>query len=100
MKDIKSEIKKILAASNRYIKEQIDLLEEESDDESYSVNVKNSNYDELKKTAQGYKCGEYDFKGKTNVSLNKHTYTKHEGFNERTQNQETELISNAIGDLF
>ena len=50
MEDIKAEIK-IAAASNRYIKKQIDLLEEESDDKSYSVNVKNSNHDELKKNA-------------------------------------------------
>ena len=99
MEDIKAEIK-ILATSNRYIKEQIDLFEEESDEESYSVNVKNSNNDELKKNAQGYNCGEYDFKGKTNVSLHKHTNTKHGGFNEKTKNQERDPISDAIGDLF
>ena len=85
-----------LPGHHRYIKEQLDLL----NDKSYSVNVKNSNNDELKKTAQGYKCGEWDLKGKTNVSLNKHTNTKHGGFNEKTQNQETDLILNVIGDLF
>ena len=30
---------------------------------------KNLNNVDLKKTAQGYKCGECDFKGKNNASL-------------------------------
>ena len=34
------------------------------------------------------------------MSLNKHTNTKHGGFNEKTQNQETDRILDAIGDLF
>ena len=38
IEDIKAEIK-ILNASNRNIKEQIYLLEEESDKKSFSVNV-------------------------------------------------------------
>ena len=57
--------------------------------------MKNSYNDELKETAQGYKCGECDF-----MSLHKHTNTHHEGYNEKTENQETKLISDAIGDQF
>ena len=48
MEEIKAEIK-ILAASNRYTKEQIDLIEEDSDlsdYESSSLNVKKSKKDE------------------------------------------------------
>ena len=77
-----------MAASNRYIKEQIDLLEEDSDysdDESASVDVKKSNKYENKRPALDYKCGDYDFVGNTCLSLKKHTNTKHKLENHETK---------------
>ena len=79
MEEIKAEMK-ILAASNRYIKERTDLFEEDSkysDNESASVDVKKSNRDEKKKLALDYKCGDCDFVGNTCMSLKKHINTKY-----------------------
>ena len=99
MEEIKAEIK-ILAASNRYIQEQIDLLEEDSDMESVSDDVKESYVDETKKTTLEYKCDKCDFVTNTHVTLWKHINTKHLVLQQKTKAKELGLFSDGIYDLF
>ena len=76
IEDIKDE-DKLLDASNKYMKEQIDLLEEDSDEESDSGDVKKSDEEEPHKTDIKLKCVECDFVVNTHVSSNNHVNTRH-----------------------
>ena len=90
-----------MAASNIYIKEQIYILEEDSDySDDESVDVKKSNKVENKTPALDYKCVDCDFVGNTFMSLKKHTNTKHKLENHETKNKEPDHISDGIYDLF
>ena len=76
IKDITDEVK-LLSASNKYIKEQIDLLEKDSDTESDSDGEKQHCKDKTEKSAMELKCDECDYIGETHVNLMNHLNTKH-----------------------
>ena len=76
IKDMREEIK-ILSASNEYIKKQIDLIENNSDEESDDTVVKQSEEVEAQTNIVDFKCIKCDFVGITHVTLMKHVNTKH-----------------------
>ena len=91
IKDIKEEIK-ILSASNQYIKKKIDLIENESDEESESDVVKEPNMVEMEKVVVNLKCSECHFVGKTHVTLKKHVNTKHAPLLLESHNKDEDLF--------
>ena len=95
MEEIKAEIG-ILAALNRYIQEEINLLEEDSYMESVSHDVKESYVDETKKSTIEYKCDKCDFVTNTHVTTN----TKHPILEQKTKAKTLDLFSDCMYDLF
>ena len=99
IEDIKNDII-LLTASNKYIKEQLDLLEEDTDDESECGDAKNSEKEEPQKADIEFKCEECEFVGNTNISVKKHVNTEHAPLLMVDNDKETESVEECIEDLF
>ena len=91
VEDIKQELK-LLNETNKAIQEQIDYLEDHSDEESNNIN-ENVAYKENK-------CCMCEFDGNTEVSLKKHMNTKHPPTEIKTKNIEEDPMLNGIDEHF
>ena len=89
-----------MSASNKYIKEQIDLIEEDSDTESDSDYIKQPTKAEIEKIVRELKCDKCDFIAKTLVTLKKHVNTKHPHLVTEHKYQEEDIVLNCVQELF
>ena len=97
--DLKDEVK-LLSVSNKYIKEQIDPIDEDSDTESDSDDVQQPIKAETEKSAKKLKCDKCDFITKTHVILKKHVNTKHPPLVTEHKHQEEDIFLYCVQDIF